>query len=55
LRSARATLEDAGQHVAARARASARAADEYVHDNPWASVGMAAGIGFLIGYLLGRR
>ncbi len=55
LRAARASLEDAGHHVAARARAGARAADDYVHENPWASVGVAAGVGFLIGYLLGRR
>jgi ElaB/YqjD/DUF883 family membrane-anchored ribosome-binding protein len=55
LRAARASLEHAGDEVAARAREGARAADEYVHENPWASVGVAAGVGFLIGYLIGRR
>ena len=55
LRTARASLEHARADVAARARAGADAADAYVHDNPWASVGIAAGAGFLIGYLIGRR
>ena len=55
LRAARASMERASADMAARARAGAHAADEYVHDNPWASVGIAAGVGFLIGYMLGRR
>jgi ElaB/YqjD/DUF883 family membrane-anchored ribosome-binding protein len=55
VRAARASLEEAGAAVADRARAGMRATDEYVHDNPWASIGMAAGVGFLIGYLIGRR
>lgn len=55
LRAARASLEHAGEEVAAGAREGARVADEYVHENPWASVGIAAGVGFLIGYLIGRR
>jgi ElaB/YqjD/DUF883 family membrane-anchored ribosome-binding protein len=29
--------------------------DEYVHDNPWSSIGAAAALGILIGVLLGRR
>lgn len=55
VRAARASLEEAGAEMAERARASAQAADQYVHDNPWAAVGIGAGVGFLIGYLLGRR
>ena len=55
LRTARASLENAGADLAARARAGADVADEYVHENPWASVGIAAGVGFLIGYMIGRR
>ncbi|MET0209006.1 MAG: DUF883 family protein [Burkholderiaceae bacterium] len=38
-----------------RAKASAKATDDYVHDNPWQSVGVAAGVGVLIGLLLTRR
>jgi ElaB/YqjD/DUF883 family membrane-anchored ribosome-binding protein len=55
LRAARSSLEHAGADVAARARAGADTADAYVHENPWASVGIGAGVGFLIGYLIGRR
>ncbi len=36
-------------------KAAARATDTYVHDNPWKSVGIAAGVGLLFGLLLGRR
>lgn len=38
-----------------RARAAARAADGYVHDNPWSSMGAAAALGLLVGVLLARR
>jgi len=34
---------------------AARATDEYVRDNPWQSVGIAAGVGLLVGLLLARR
>ena len=36
-------------------KAAARATDVYVHENPWKSVGIAAGVGLLIGLLVGRR
>jgi ElaB/YqjD/DUF883 family membrane-anchored ribosome-binding protein len=32
-----------------------RAADGYVHENPWPAIGAGAGIGLLLGLLLGRR
>ena len=38
-----------------RARAASKATDDYVHDNPWQSIGVAAGVGLLIGLLLTRR
>ena len=41
--------------VAERARADARAANTYVHENPWKTVGIAAGAGLLMGVLLARR
>ena len=34
---------------------AARATDEYVHENPWRAVGIAAGIGVIIGMLISRR
>jgi ElaB/YqjD/DUF883 family membrane-anchored ribosome-binding protein len=55
LRSAQMRLADAGDEMSARARVAIRVTDEYVHDNPWQALGIAAGVGFLLGYLVGRR
>jgi ElaB/YqjD/DUF883 family membrane-anchored ribosome-binding protein len=41
--------------VAEKAKVAAKATDEYVHENPWQSIGVAAGIGFLVGLLVSRR
>ncbi len=38
-----------------RSKEAARATDEYVHDHPWQAVGVAAGVGFLLGMLIARR
>ena len=38
-----------------RARAAGHAADDYVRENPWTAVGTAAGIGLVVGLLIGRR
>jgi ElaB/YqjD/DUF883 family membrane-anchored ribosome-binding protein len=38
-----------------KGKAAARATDHYVHENPWKSVGIAAGVGLLLGLLIGRR
>ncbi len=55
LQIAREKLADADSAVRARARQAAEYTDEYVHDNPWSSIGAAAALGLLIGVLLGRR
>ncbi len=55
LSSAKASLADAQAVVVDKAKAVGRATDDYVHDNPWRSVGVAAGIGFIVGLLIGRR
>jgi ElaB/YqjD/DUF883 family membrane-anchored ribosome-binding protein len=55
LRVARDKLADAEEAVRAQARRVAYAADDYVHDNPWSSIGAAAALGILIGVLVGRR
>lgn len=42
------------QHAATeRTQAAARATDEYVHQNPWQAIGIAAGVGAGIGVALG--
>ena len=51
----KARVSDAQAAVAKRAKADAQAADAYVHDNPWKTVGVAAGAGLLVGVLLARR
>ncbi len=55
LRSARVRLTEASDEIADRTRVAATAADEYVRDNPWHAVGIAAGIGLAVGLLLARR
>ena len=37
------------------AKAAARVTDDYVHDNPWQAIGLAAAVGFLAGLLITRR
>lgn len=48
-------LAEAQEVIVDKAKAVGRATDDYVHDNPWKSVGIAAGIGFVVGLLIGRR
>jgi ElaB/YqjD/DUF883 family membrane-anchored ribosome-binding protein len=48
-------LSDAQTAVAANTRAAARATDDFVHENPWGAIGVAAGVGFLVGLLVSRR
>lgn len=55
LRVAKARMAEAQAEMLARAKAAAKATDEYVHENPWQAIGVAAGAGLVIGYLLGRR
>jgi ElaB/YqjD/DUF883 family membrane-anchored ribosome-binding protein len=38
-----------------RVQQRAEDADEYVHENPWQVVGLAALVGVAVGFLLGRR
>jgi ElaB/YqjD/DUF883 family membrane-anchored ribosome-binding protein len=38
-----------------KARHTVRAADDYVHDSPWALIGAAALVAAAVGYVLGRR
>jgi ElaB/YqjD/DUF883 family membrane-anchored ribosome-binding protein len=48
----------AGQGLAAvrgRAEDVSEATDEYVRENPWAAIGIAAAVGIVIGFIAGRR
>ena len=46
---------DAQHEAVQRAKAAATATDDYVHDNPWQAIGVAAAIGLALGVLIGRR
>jgi len=52
---AKENLADVQAAVIARSRAVAKATDVYVHENPWQAIGTAAGLGLLIGFIMGRR
>jgi ElaB/YqjD/DUF883 family membrane-anchored ribosome-binding protein len=41
--------------VVDKAKTTVTAAETYLHENPWAAVGVSAGIGLVIGLLIGRR
>ena len=48
-------MADAEDVVIQKSREAARVTDDYVHENPWSAVGIAAGVGLVIGLLIGRR
>ncbi|MGB5104999.1 MAG: DUF883 family protein [Steroidobacteraceae bacterium] len=52
---ARARIHTLEEQFKARATATAQQADHYVHENPWQSIAVAAGVGAIIGILLARR
>ena len=55
LRDAKLRIADAEAALVDKTKAAARATDDYVNENPWHAVGIAAGIGLLIGIIIGRR
>jgi ElaB/YqjD/DUF883 family membrane-anchored ribosome-binding protein len=52
---AKESLRHLQDSAVARAKVASKATDTYVHDNPWKSIGIAAGVGLLIGALISRR
>jgi ElaB/YqjD/DUF883 family membrane-anchored ribosome-binding protein len=52
---ARAELARLQDVAVTRAKEAGHVADEFVHENPWRSMGVAAGIGLVVGLLVGRR
>lgn len=55
LRAAKHRLVEAQVVVVGKAKAAAKATDDYVHENPWKAVGVAAGVGFILGIIVSRR
>ncbi len=55
IRRAREALHSAQDVVFDKSRRAVRATDDYVHDNPWQAMAVAAVTGLLLGVLIGRR
>ncbi len=55
LEQAKADLVKVQEMAVVRVKDAGAAADQYVHDNPWHAVGIAAGVGLLAGILISRR
>jgi ElaB/YqjD/DUF883 family membrane-anchored ribosome-binding protein len=55
LRAVKTRLAEAQDALLAKTKEAARVTDVYVHEKPWNAIGVAAGLGLLIGFLMGRR
>ncbi len=59
LNTAKERLQDIEGTIIEKGKVAARATNEYVHENPWRSIGAVAGVsiiaGVVIGVMLGRR
>lgn len=55
LKIAKARMADVQAALLVRTKEAAKATDAYVHENPWRAIGVAAGVGLVIGLLIGRR
>jgi ElaB/YqjD/DUF883 family membrane-anchored ribosome-binding protein len=55
LKKAKARLGHLEKSAMTKARKMASDSDDYVHENPWTAVGVGAGVGLLLGLLIGRK
>ncbi|MBU3611842.1 YqjD family protein [Polynucleobacter sp. MG-27-Goln-C1] len=55
LNNAKESLSSVEGTLTEKAKVVAEGADEFVHRNPWEAVGVAAGLGLLIGLFIRRR
>ena len=55
LDTALAKAQEAQQSAIAASKEVAKQANDYVKENPWRSIAAAAGIGLLIGVIIGRK
>jgi ElaB/YqjD/DUF883 family membrane-anchored ribosome-binding protein len=55
LRTARNRMQIAGKAVQESATEAVQTIDDQVQKNPWTAVGIAAGVGLVLGIILGRR
>lgn len=52
---AREMLQERESSMRDQSQAAIQCTEEYVHTHPWQSIGIAAGVGFLLGLLSSRR
>ena len=52
---AKARIAQAGYAAATQTREAAKATDDYVHENPWTAVGVAAAVGLVVGILIAKK
>ena len=55
LAAAKVKLTEAERVLLEKSKLAAKAADEYVRENPWQAVGVAAAAGLVLGVLISRR
>jgi ElaB/YqjD/DUF883 family membrane-anchored ribosome-binding protein len=55
LETALAKAQDAQQAAVEYSKQAASSTDAYVKENPWRSIAVAAGVGLLVGVILGRK
>ena len=55
LRAAKVRLTEAQAAVVKQVKVAAKTTDDYVHENPWQAVGIAAAVGLVLGALISRR
>lgn len=55
LLTAKLRLQELEGQAVDRAKEAARATDDFVHEHPWQSIGVAAAVGVVIGLLMNRR
>ena len=49
------SLKDIQRLVSEKGKEAATATDEFVRENPWAALGVAAAVGCVLGYLISRK
>ena len=55
LAAAKVKIDDLHEDLVEKGREAVKATDDYVQENPWKAVGIAAGLGLVIGLLVSRR
>jgi len=55
LKAAKARLDEQEAALMAKTKAAAKATEDYVRDNPWKAMGIAAAAGLVLGILAKRR